>query len=286
MRSGFPKINREEFAEYEATLPPIGEQSRIADILDAADAAIRQTEAVIGKLRRMKAGLLHDLLTRGLDEQGRLRDPQRHPEQFKDSPLGRIPSNWNVMSLEEMTPPDAPIGYGIVQPGPYVEGGVPVLAIQDLEGDYQSGIHRCHASIDRLYARSRVIPNDILLSIKGTIGRIGLVPQTFYGNISRDLARIRPVQSISPSFLRHLLGSTSSQKVFQLIVVGTTRAELSIAPLRQATFPMPPRPEQERIAAQTEQLVNRLHVEERYLAKIKLQKRGLMHDLLTGRVRV
>ena len=52
---------------------------------------IRHTEQVIAKLQQMKQGLLHDLLTRGIDDNGELRDPVRHPEQFKDSPLGRIP---------------------------------------------------------------------------------------------------------------------------------------------------------------------------------------------------
>jgi hypothetical protein len=44
----------------------------------------------------VKAGLLHDLLTRGLDTQGRLRDPVAHPKQFKDSPLGRIPRERGI----------------------------------------------------------------------------------------------------------------------------------------------------------------------------------------------
>src|SRR5690625_5192544 len=76
---------------------PLPEQRRIARVLDTVDAAIRQTEAVIAKLKQVKAGLLHDLLTRGLDENGELRDPVRHPEQFKDSPLGRVPKEWEVV---------------------------------------------------------------------------------------------------------------------------------------------------------------------------------------------
>ncbi len=72
-------------------LPPLPEQRRIAEILDTLDEAIRKTEQVIAKLQQMKQGLLHDLLTRGIDDNGELRDPERHPEQFKDSPLGRIP---------------------------------------------------------------------------------------------------------------------------------------------------------------------------------------------------
>ena len=60
-------------------------------MLDTVDEAIAKTEAVIAKLKQVRAGLLHDLLTRGLDEHGQLRDPIAHPEQFQDSPLGRIP---------------------------------------------------------------------------------------------------------------------------------------------------------------------------------------------------
>ncbi len=59
-------------------------------VLDTVDEAIARSEAVIAKLKQTRVGLLHDLLTRGLDEHGQLRDPVAHPEQFKDSPLGRI----------------------------------------------------------------------------------------------------------------------------------------------------------------------------------------------------
>ncbi len=95
--TGVPGLNRNDAYEIVIPVPPLPEQRRIAEILDAADDAIRQTERVIAKLRQVKAGLLHDLLTRGLDAQGRLRDPIAHPEQFKDSPLGRIPREWEHM---------------------------------------------------------------------------------------------------------------------------------------------------------------------------------------------
>jgi type I restriction enzyme S subunit len=66
------------------------------------DEAIAKTEAVIAKLRQVRAGLLHDLLTRGFDEHGQLRDPIAHPEQFQDSPLGRIPRGWCFSKFEKV----------------------------------------------------------------------------------------------------------------------------------------------------------------------------------------
>ena len=58
------------------------------------DRAIEQTEALIAKQQRIKTGLMQDLLTRGIDEHGNLRSEQTH--EFKDSPLGRIPVEWEV----------------------------------------------------------------------------------------------------------------------------------------------------------------------------------------------
>src|SRR5262249_1535897 len=59
--------------------PDKSEQSRIAAVLDTMDEAIAKAEAVIAKLKQVRTGLLHDLLTRGLDEHGQLRDPIAHP---------------------------------------------------------------------------------------------------------------------------------------------------------------------------------------------------------------
>jgi type I restriction enzyme S subunit len=86
--------------------PPTKEQHCIAEILDTIDEAIQKTEALISKLKAMKQGLLHDLLTRGLDKNGKLRDPKAHPEQFKNSPLGRIPKDWGVNPLEKLAEVD------------------------------------------------------------------------------------------------------------------------------------------------------------------------------------
>jgi type I restriction enzyme S subunit len=77
------------------------EQTKIAEILSTVDRAIEQTEALIAKQQRLKTGLMQDLLTRGIDEHGNLRSEQTH--QFKDSPLGRIPVEWEVASLAELS---------------------------------------------------------------------------------------------------------------------------------------------------------------------------------------
>ena len=278
------RLYYDDFAAILAALPPLPEQRKIAEILDTLDDAIRKTEEIIAKLEQVKQGLLHDLLTRGIDDNGELRDPVRHPEQFKDSPLGRIPKSWEVRVLEDLT--IAPICYGIVQAGPYHPGGPHVLMIRNLNGDYQTGLHRTSPQIDDRYSRSRVKPGDVLLSIKGTIGRLGIVPSSYRGNISRDLARLRFSMDAVPNFATQYFASLAGARRLELAVVGTTRAEISIHVLKRLTMPVPSVCEQAEIANRNDGLEQRLRAEARHLRKLHSLKRGLMEDLLTGRVRV
>ena len=98
----------------EIPTPPKPEQTKIAEILSTVDRVIEQTEALIAKQQRIKAGLMQDLLTCGIDEHGNLRSEETH--KFKDSPLGRIPVEWAIKSLNDCVMPDAPICYGILMP--------------------------------------------------------------------------------------------------------------------------------------------------------------------------
>ncbi len=69
-------------------------------VLDTLDTAIHETEAIIAKLKAVKQGLLHDLLTRGIDANGELRPPQAEaPHLYKQSPLGWIPKEWETSSV-------------------------------------------------------------------------------------------------------------------------------------------------------------------------------------------
>ena len=92
-------LNYQQVRSFVVPWPRPEERKRIAAILEAADEAIAKTEAVIAKLKQVRAGLLYDLLTRGLDGHGQLREPIAHPEQFKDSPMGQIPKDWKSSCL-------------------------------------------------------------------------------------------------------------------------------------------------------------------------------------------
>jgi len=98
--SGLKHLRKDFVRDYLVPSVERIEQSKIAEILTTVDRAIEQTETLIAKQQRIKTGLMHDLLTRGIDEHGNLRSESTH--KFKDSPLGRIPVEWDVTTVDQI----------------------------------------------------------------------------------------------------------------------------------------------------------------------------------------
>ncbi|GAQ40477.1 restriction endonuclease subunit S [Mycobacterium pseudoshottsii] len=199
---------------------------------------------------------------------------------------GLTQDDWYRVTLSDATRPDAPIGYGIVQPGPNTQGGVPVVAIRDLPRPSMAKLHRSAPAIEAAYRRSRVAGDDLLVSVKGTTGRIGLVPKGFRGNISRDVARIRLRAEHDPEFWFQLLQSSEARQTLKKAAVGSTRQELSILTLRSLLFAVPGRVEQQAIAARLMDTDSLISTFERLIAKKQAIKEGMMQQLLTGRTRL
>ncbi|MDK9700543.1 MAG: restriction endonuclease subunit S, partial [bacterium] len=74
-------------------------QDIIIRIINSIDSTIDQAETLLAKQQRIKTGLIHDLLTRGLDAQGRLRDPSNYP--IVSTRVGNIPAEWNLSTVGE-----------------------------------------------------------------------------------------------------------------------------------------------------------------------------------------
>ncbi len=204
---------------------------------------------------------------------------------FHRTSLEATPEDWERRPLCELARKGAPICYGIVQPGADVEGGVPVIAIRDLTTEY-ANTHRSSPIIEERYVRSRVAPGDILISVKGTTGRVGQVPKHFHGNISRDIARVRFNDNHVPGFWFQMLQSESAQRSLGVAVVGTTRQELSIGVLKEIAFAFPPKEDQASIATVLGDVDSLIRALDKLITKKRAIKRAAMQQLLTGRTRL
>jgi type I restriction enzyme S subunit len=285
-------LNKSKLQRLSLLLPPLPEQRRIAEVLDAADDAIRQTERVIAKLRQVKQGLLHDLLTRGLDADGNLRDPVAHPEQFKDSALGRVPREWEECQLSDLI---AVIRSGLSRAITFEDIGLPVITSTNIVGDQLDVTELKYWYVDDPQGAATenyiLDDGDILLNFINSIAQIG--KSCLFHDIGRptiyttNVFRIKSNSKVDPEFLWRLLQSNHIQSWIQKI----TKPAINQASFTQGDFlniptVVPKFPEQRRIAAVLDAHDARIRAEEAVLAKRRQIKRGLMDDLLTGRVRV
>ncbi len=206
---------------------------------------------------------------------------------YKQTEVGVIPQDWVTEVVSSLVEPTSPICYGVVQVGQHTESGVPIVAIKFVKEIAHAPLHRTAISLEKPYARSRPRGGDVLISIKGTIGRVGIVPDGFHGNISRELARLRISQETCSEYIAHQLEASATQERIMRAVVGTTRLEFSIAALRQFPLPIPPtKDEQRAIATALSDVDALLLAQEQLIAKKRDLKQAAMQQLLTGTIRL
>jgi len=271
--------------------PPLPEQRVIAAILDTLDSAIRQTEQVIAKLKLMKQGLLHDLLTRGIDENGELRPPpEEAPELYTESPLGMVPRGWEVGRLGQIT--DLRVGFAFKSEwfleqdgikllrGDNVGYGVPdwgitkFLDVSRAEefSEYQLGEGDIVVGMDRTFTKS-----GVKISVLGSDD----VPSLLVQRVGNFL----PV-ACTKGFLRHLLLWSVYHRSLLAQQKGMDIPHLSKSEILYPLVPNPPIGEQARIESILDSQEQRQMNESVEVQKFRIFKTGLMNDLLTGRVRV
>lgn len=286
------RISRLNLGRLPIALPKVDEQSRIAAVLDTVDAAIAKTEAVIAKLRQVRVGLLHDLLTRGLDQHGQLRDPIAHPDQFQHSPLGRIPREWKVKELSALC---SHIGSGVTPRGGqdvYTSVGIMLIRSQNVtfEGLLLDDVAFIPEEIHLGMLRSEVFAHDVLFNITGaSIGRCCPMPDGLgTANVNQHVCilRVPKADAAAAKLLACILSSPIGQKQLDALNTMGNRQGLNYQQLGSFVIPWPEGDERQAIVTRIVGIEDQVLAEEAECGKLKLLKSGLMTDLLTGSVRV
>ena len=286
----FLEISAGDFGRITIPVPPPSEQRAIAAVLDSLDDAIQKTEQIIAKLQQVKQGLLHDLLTRGIDDNGELRDPERHPEQFQDSPLGRIPRGWEVLPigsvgevrLGKQKTPDA-------RPSPWTRPYLRVVNIFDDRLDLRD-VNEMNFSPSE-FNRYALRYGDVLLTegdlaSAHNVGRTAVfrdeIPHCCFQN---SLLRFRVGEDDLPDFFHYAFSHLRVCGRFARATMSTTVFHLSAGRLSPLPIMRPPLEEQRLIAERLLLVDKHLHVERSSQDKQLALVRALSDDLLTGRVR-
>jgi type I restriction enzyme S subunit len=278
-----------KFLKFQFPLPNIEEQRKFTALVNSIETTISQTEAIIAKLQQVKLGLLHDLLTRGVDANGELRPPMEvAPHLYKESPLGWIPKEWEIGPFREMCISSA---FGPRFPSDAYDENGPLATLRttdmDDEGNITLGTMPRAAIAPSSMANHLLLPGDLVISRSGTCGVTGVfgghdlpvVPGAF-------LIRFRLNEVKVNQFYRRYFNSTQGRPRLEQLAVGGVQKNIKGSDVLKLPVPVLACDEAVAISSRIEAVEGDIRSNNFFLSKLKQQKSGLMDDLLTGRVRV
>ena len=268
-------IKRSDLLPHTVAVPPLREQRHIAKIIDTIDEAIRRTEQVIDKLQQMQRGLLHDLLTRGVDDSGELRDPVPQPHEFQPTERGLRPRAWQNTTLRDLA--DFINGFAF-KPDHWKTVGLPIIRIAQLT-DPEADCDRYPGTLAEHY---RIDSGDLVFSWSATLTTRIWDRGPAY--LNQHLFKVVPRGGTDIGFLHYLLDFYMDELAGQSH--GTTMKHIKRSDLLPFRVFAPPPSEQVAIARIAGTHDKKVDTEKVVLHKLRLLKRGLMNDLLAGRVRV
>ena len=251
-----PYVNWKDIACYEFPLPPLDEQRRIADILWAADAAVTRFEDALQQMATLKCSALAEWTIRGLKDGHR-----------RQTRIGNIPSHWKLAKVGELL---EACQYGLSIRAEN-DGQYPILRMMNIEDGLIVPNDLRYVNLpDAGFADFRVEPGDILFNRTNSADLVGKVGIFFLEGdyvFASYLVRLRVKRSlVSPEYLNYYLNSPLGQRrILSYATPGVSQTNINANNLQKVLVPLPPRDEQEAIAAN--------------LRQIDASKKAILHQL-------
>ena len=274
--SNYPAINSSDIRRLQVPAFDSKTQRAIGIVLATIDTAIEQTEALIEKYQHIKAGLMHDLFTRGVLPNGQLRPPRKQaPELYKETAIGWIPREWQFGTLERFADVQnnlrKPLAYEVREgmKGEYPYYGP--TGILDYLNEYLVDGEFCLIGED----------GDHFLKFQEW-SMTQLVSGRF--NVNNHAHLLKGKNRASTQWLRHFFKHRDI--TFHLTRQGAGRYKLNKRALLCLPIGVPADFEQREISQRLDLVEESLLSQKAVMAKTRRQKLGLMQDLLTGKVAV
>lgn len=266
-------ISSSQVESIEILLPPIKEQHRIAEILGVADEDIAKTQEVIEATEKLKRGLMQQLFTRGIGH-----------KKFKETKIGQIPEEWEIVALSDVAtvergkfshrPRNAPEFYG---------GNIPFIQTGDVVNSngkisfYTQTLNEKGLSVSKLFKRGTIV-----ITIAANIGDTGILQ--FDSCFPDSLIGITPSEKIDSIFLEYYL--RTKKEYLNSISTQSAQKNINLEKLNPLPIVLPAKDEQKKIAEILSSVDGKVSVNIRYRETLTRLKKGLMQDLLSGKIRV
>jgi type I restriction enzyme S subunit len=260
-------------------LPSLQEQQGITQILSICEEAIQKTEAIVAEIQQLRKGLMQRLLTRGIGH-----------ATFKRTEIGEMPEQWRLVRLGDVC--ELLPGYAF-KSSEFVKSGVKLLrganiGIEEIRWDDTKYFPEGRFEEFSKYA---VHGRDIVIGMDRPFVRNGIkvavVPQSDdHCLLVQRVGKFIPSGDITRQFLYSYLRSGIFKNHLRLQQQGMDLPHISQGDIESAHLPLPPVHEQETIGSILGNLDEKLRIETWRNSKLVSIKKGLMHVLLTGKVRV
>jgi len=270
---GQKSVGKSVLLKLKLPLPSINEQRAIVGVLSVVDEAIRLTDMVIEKTKRIKKGLMQILFTKGLGH-----------KEYKQTEIGKIPKEWKVVKIGDVIDIRGSKSINIPEK----------VAFITMEHVPSVNIYCTFEMRERSRVKSYVYceSGDILLAKITPCfenGKQGIVPEDIPNGYAFATTEVFPIipKSIDRLYLFYILKYPKYRKILEYSMKGTTgRRRVSREALMRLKIPLPPKEEQNKITNILYTIDQKLKFEYKRREKLVRIKRGLMDLLLTGKVRI
>ena len=272
-RSGQPGINSFEYGSLGLPIPPLAEQKKIAEILCTWDDAIEKQSKLIEKLELRKRGLMQRLLT------GKTRLPG-FTEPWKKIKLGEIGSTY--MGLSGKTKSD------------FENGNAKFISYVNVFSNEKVNINDFGTvKVNSNEKQNIVRYGDIFFTVSSeTPNEVGMssvlldaVENTYLNSFCFGY-RLNDFSVLEPVFASYILRTDKFRSSIILLAQGSTRFNLSKNEVMKLQIELPLLAEQNAIAAVLTSADKEIETQRKKIEALRQQKRGLMQQLLTGKIRV
>lgn len=284
------KIMNNEMARIYCLIPPIQEQTKIAQYLDTQtatiDQLIQQKERLIELLKEKRQAVINEAVTKGLDFNARMKDTGIEW-------LGEVPKQWNLVQIRHL---NTKVGSGVTPKGGaevYTEEGVIFIRSQNVhfDGLRLDDVVRIDFDTHEKMSGSKVHFKDVLLNITGaSIGRCCVVNISEEMNVNQHVCIIRPTKKILPEYLNLVLQSNVGQVQIKLGTTGGNREGLTFEAIKEFVIPLPDLKEQGEILSTVQSSLNRYYELENLntmqIDKMKEYRQSIISEAVTGKIDV
>ena len=273
-RSGQPGINSNEYSSFIVQLPPLKEQEKIASILSSVDEQIDNVDALIEKNKKLKKGLMQTLLTKGIGH-----------TKFKKTEIGEIPEAWEVKKIIDIanttsggTPSRAKKEY-------YENGIYPWVKTGELYNKYISKTEEYITEDALKKSSAKLVPEGaVIIAMYGaTIGKLSIAKRS----VTTNQACCSIICNNNICYNEYLYYRLNFEKE-NIINLGAGGAQPNISQdiIKNYKLAIPTRGEQQRIVLILSELDKKIDEYENKKQKLEALKKGLMQQLLSGKIRV